>query len=70
MELSDKFMPLSSAVANSDGLANSPLYAYSVPTPSDDFFEKNIIISEDSLNNLSLQHYVQESLSAIRSTRG
>lgn len=48
----------------------SLIAAYSIPTPSSEFFEKNIIISQDTLGNLSLDDYVTEAVAWIQTTWG
>lgn len=50
-------------------LHGSVLATYSIPSPSPDFFEKNIIISQDTLGNLPFDDYVNQSLAGIKRTR-
>ncbi len=68
MKISSKFQSILLENTSNRKLSDRLIGAYSIPTSSKDYFEKNIVLYEDALGNVSFENYINQSLSAIDKT--
>lgn len=70
MTINERFSIIPVQGINDNRIQNSIIAAYSIASPNKDFFEKNIVISQDVLGTLSFEDYVNQSIAGIRKTWG
>ncbi len=68
MLIDQRFISTDITTLISPVLRQSIIQAYSIPSPSSDFFEKNIIISRESLTNVDIAQYAHDVADAIQQT--
>lgn len=68
MTINKGFLPIQSDQLTDHRLQGSLIAAYSIPRPTSDYFEKNIVIAQDVLWSFTLQRYVSDAIAGIAKT--
>lgn len=68
MRIDERFITADISRLINSALRSTLIQAYSIPSPSSDFFEKNIIISREASPDQDLASYATDVSEAIRQT--